>query len=393
MIQNEAPKPSSSSSSSSSYSLPEIGITYNALPHRHHHHHHHLVSTLQSMNLNSVSLPEPDPQTTRLFSYSSISLLLYVPNSSLREISSNRSNALRWLNLHLLPFHPRVHVSAISVGDDIDPLSDLSPLLLPAMSNLLQALHHVGIPNISVSTTFSFARVMTPTPFPPSSARFRPDSATEALVKPILNFIAQTNSSFLVKLHPYHLYRSQPGIIPIGFALFQEDQAAPFNFRDDPFTGLRYRNLFDVMVDAVISGIESHQGHRGGGGGVVPVVVAETGWPSYVDGEGEAKDVYAEMYVKGLVRHLRSGLGTPMRRDGVAQVYIYELFDEEEDDDDGGSQRSKWGIMYDNMTQKYNVDFSSSSSTSAHHHHLIHLLLPNWFGLSVMMIILICLNL
>ncbi|KAK9168237.1 hypothetical protein Syun_000377 [Stephania yunnanensis] len=287
-------------------------------------------------------------------------LLLYVPNSSLREISSNRSNALRWLNLHLLPFHPRVLFSAISVGDDIDPLSDLSPLLLPAMSNLVEALRHVGIPNISVSTTFSFARVMTPTPFPPSSARFRPDSATEALVKPVLDFIAQTNSPFLVKLHPYHLYRCLPEIIPIGFALFQEDQAAPFNFRDDPFTGLRYRNLFDVMVDAVISGIESHQGHRGRG---VPVVVAETGWPSYDGGGGgggEAKDVYAEMYVKGLVRHLRSGLGTPMRRDGVAQVYIYELFDEEEDDD-GGSQRSKWGIMYDNMTQKYNVDFSSSS--------------------------------
>ncbi|KAK9124393.1 hypothetical protein Sjap_013995 [Stephania japonica] len=298
------------------------------------------------MNLNSISLPESDPEATRMFSYSTISLMLHIPNSSIHEIASNRSSAVRWLNLHVVPFHPRVKISTISVGNDVNPLSNLSNYVLPAMKNVQEALRQVGIRNISVSTTFSFARVMT-TAFPPSSARFQV-SAMEALVKPILNFITATNSSFLINLHPYHLYRCQPQI-PIGFALFQEE---PFNFREDPLTGLRYRNLFDVMVDAVISGIES-QGHRG-----VPVVVTETGWPSSDNtGHGDAKDVYAEMYVKGLVRHLRSGLGTPLRRDGVAEVYIYELFD------DGGSPSSKWGIMYNNMTQKYNVDFSSSATS------------------------------
>lgn len=37
----------------------------------------------------------------------------------------------------------------------------------------------------------------------------------------------------------------------------------------------------------------------------------------------------AEMYIKGLVGHLRSGLGTPLRKEGVAETYIYELLDKD----------------------------------------------------------------
>lgn len=59
------------------------------------------------------------------------------------------------------------------------------------------------------------------------------------------------------------------------------------------------------------------------------------------------------------ISHFQSGLGTPLRKDGVAEVYIYELFDET---DVMISNRSElWGILYPNMTKKYNIDFSSSA--------------------------------
>ena len=88
----------------------------------------------------------------------------------------------------------------------------------------------------------------------------------------------------------------------------------------------------------------------------IPVVVVETGWPSSgADAsEVEANPAYAEMFLKNLVEHLRSGTGTPLRKEGVAEVYIYELFDKEVK----LRNDRNWGILYQNMTKKYKIEFS-----------------------------------
>jgi len=69
------------------------------------------------------------------------------------------------------------------------------------------------------------------------------------------------------------------------------------------------------------------------------------------------------MYLKGLVAHLRSGVGTPLRKEGVAEAYIYELFDDEEVRQGTTLSKRNWGILYPNMTKKYEIDFSGSLST------------------------------
>lgn len=163
-------------------------------------------------------------------------------------------------------------------------------------------------------------------------------------MKPLLQFLEDTNSSFLVNVYPYNMYRLNCEI-PLGFALFEN---YPFNFRDDLTTGVRYTNLFDVMVDAVISAM-AVAGHEN-----IPVIVAETGWPSSgADAsEVDATPALAEMYLKGLVAHLKSGMGSPLRREGVAEAYVYELVDIEVK-----GERS-WGILHQNFTQKYEIEFS-----------------------------------
>lgn len=188
------------------------------------------------------------------------------------------------------------------------------------------------------------------TPFPPSAARFQ-EAVSETVVRPLLQFLRDTNSSFLVNIYPYNLYRLNSEI-PIGYALFQKH---PFNFRDDVITGVRYRNLFDSMVDAVISAM-AVAGHEN-----VPLIVTETGWPSLGtdSSEVEANQAYAEMYLKGLVRHLKSGFGTPLRREGAMETYIYQLFDGEEEQ--GARPVRKWGLLYPNMTKKYDIVFSKSA--------------------------------
>lgn len=186
--------------------------------------------------------------------------------------------------------------------------------------------------------------------FPPSSAEFQ-EPAAGLIIKPLLKFLEETNSSFLINLYPYNIYRLNSDI-PIGFALFQEH---PFNFRDDLTTGVRYRNLFDMMVDSVITAL-AVAGHEN-----IPVTVTETGWPSADEvTDVDASKVYAEMYLKGLVRHLKSGMGTPLRREGVAEAYVYELIDQEEKKGMDSNSKRRWGILYSNMTRKYDIDFSDS---------------------------------
>ncbi|KAL6980643.1 hypothetical protein U1Q18_022281 [Sarracenia purpurea var. burkii] len=323
-----------------------VGVTYNPTVHPS---PDHVATALQSLKITAVRLPEPDPAVVRAFSYSNISLLLSVPNSAVSSIGTNRSAAELWLYTHVVPFYPRARISAISVGTDIlDTTSDLSDLLLPAIRNIHLCLHDLGIRKIAVSTTFSFVNVMT-TAFPPSAAEFQ-EPIAEVIIKPLLQFLDETNSSFLINLYPYSVYKLNHEI-PIGYALFQEQ---PFNFRDDRTTGVRYRNLFDVMVDAVISAM-AVAGHEN-----IPVIVTETGWPSSGDtNDPDASHVYADLYIKGLIGHLKSGLGTPLRKEGVAQTYIYELLDgDEKQGNETGQQH--WGILFPNMTKKYDIDFSAS---------------------------------
>ncbi|KAG9453265.1 hypothetical protein H6P81_006169 [Aristolochia fimbriata] len=298
--------------------------------------------------LSRVRLPDPSPDTVSAFSYSGISLLLSVPNSLIRSFAVNRSSALWWLSHHVVPFYPRARVAMISVGDNVVPASmDLAELLLPAISNLHRALREFGFRKISVSTTFGFDIIKDP--FPPSTAHFD-ETTAKSLVSPLLDFLSASNSSFLINLYPYHFFRSAADL-PIGYVLFQENQ--PYTYREDPVTGLRYRNLFDMMIDAVITAMGALGRDR------IPIVVTETGWPSEGGvNEPEANELFAGIYTNGLIRHLRSDLGTPLRKEGAAATYIFELFDEETKQ--GPSRNRHWGILYPNMTRKYRIDFSGS---------------------------------
>ncbi|KAF7830990.1 glucan endo-1,3-beta-glucosidase 2 [Senna tora] len=317
----------------------------------------HIRSALRSLSIHSLRLQNSDPNLIRTFLYTNFSVFLTIPNHLVSAIATNRSDATKWLYLHVIPFYPRVNITAISVGNDfVDSSPESVDYLIPAVRNVYLSLRELGIRNVSVSTSFSFVSVVT-TLFPPSAAQFQ-DFPGVDLMGPLLQFLNETNSSFLINVYPYNLYRLNPEI-PIGIALFQE---APFNFRDDYATGVRYRNLFDMMIDAVVSAMAA------AGYDNVPIVVTETGWPSASSAGDEEEDAnieYAEMYLKGLVKHLKSGEGTPLRKEGIASVYVYELFDKEAAEEGTQPPGRRWGLLYPNLTKKYRIDFSGSSSSRA----------------------------
>ncbi|KAH7865835.1 hypothetical protein Vadar_011867 [Vaccinium darrowii] len=285
----------------------------------------------------------------RLLQVSNISLLLTIPNSLLPYLAQNRHNADRYLHTHVVPFYPHSRISAISVGTDaLNHPIHVSNDIFPAIQNIYLSLQDLGITDIAVSTTFT-STVLTES-FPPSSAEFQAHFA-DLIINQLLDFLHRTNSSFFININPYDVYKADPRI-PIGFALFQQ---SPFNYRDDKVTGVRYRNLFDQTVDAFISAM-AVAGHEN-----IPVVVTETGWPSSPRAgdttDPDATELNAEQYVNGLIGHLKSGLGTPLRKEGVAQTYIYELFDTEYQMDTFIPLQPYYGILYPNMTRKVYVDF------------------------------------
>ncbi|PON36300.1 Glycoside hydrolase [Parasponia andersonii] len=341
-------------------SFPLIGATYSvatAGTHGHSLSPVRIAAAAASLGLSTVRLDHPEPATVRAFLYSNTTLLLNVPNPLVPAMAANRSSALQWLYALVVPFFPRARITTISVGNDLlEAFPEHSSSLLPAMENLHLALRDLGIRTISVSTTFSFVNVVASF-FPPSAAQFR-EPALGNVISPLLQFLRDTNSSFLINVYPYNVFRTH-GEIPIGYALFQ---GFDFGFREDVVTGVRYRNLFDVMVDAVICAM-AVSGHEN-----IPVIVTETGWPSSSGDttEVDANPAYAELYIRGLVKYLKSGAGTPLRKEGVAEAYIYELFDKEEKQGNGmemvtmAKQNRSWGILYPNMTKKYDIDFSGS---------------------------------
>ncbi|KAI3783451.1 hypothetical protein L1987_42533 [Smallanthus sonchifolius] len=335
-----------------------IGVTY--IPSSTQPPPEQVAATFRSLKITAVRLPVPEPSVIRAFFYTNISLFLSIPNNLLHSISTNRSAASLWLYTHVVPFYPRALITAISVGTNVldgDASSGDGDILLGAVRNVHQSLIDLGIRKITVSTTFSYVSIMM-TSFPPSSAEFE-EPINNHTLKPLLQFLSETNSSFFVNLYPYFVYKLRPEI-PIGFALFQQQ---PYNFRDDAITGVRYRNLFDLMVDAVIAAL-TISGHEN-----IPVVVTETGWPSYgSSNELEAHPIYAEMYLNGLVCHLRSGRGTPLRKEGVAEAYIYEVFDTNTSFTNQAVMRvetgQRWGFLHPNMSMKFKIDFSGGFSTN-----------------------------
>lgn len=103
------------------------------------------------------------------------------------------------------------------------------------------------------------------------------------------------------------------------------------------------------MMMAAVKGALTVSGH-----GNITVIVAETGWPSSIEGNIN----YAEIYLRRLITYLR--WFEPAKQ--AAEVYIYQLFDDANADKDNvieyGANNNRrdgksWGIMHPNMTMKY----------------------------------------
>jgi hypothetical protein len=225
------------------------------------------------------------------------------------------------------------------VGNKVlDSRTDLTPLLVPAMTSVHATLAQLGLADaIKVSTPLSFSAVTDS--FPPSRGRFQDDIA-QPVMKPMLEFLQRTGSYLTINLYPYFAYAAQPDKISRDYFLGNPNPGVR-----DPDTGLMYYSLLDAQRDATFAamdrlGFTSLQAFPGETGSASagrpkpgPPHKPHEPWELVVrdeDGDGvdppAASKANAQAYNNNVINRVLSGrTGTPLRPDADMDVYIFAV--------------------------------------------------------------------
>uniref|UniRef100_M4D3P6 glucan endo-1,3-beta-D-glucosidase n=1 Tax=Brassica campestris TaxID=3711 RepID=M4D3P6_BRACM len=273
---------------------------------------------IQHLNIKFVRIYDANIDVLKAFANTGIELMIGVPNADLLAFAQFQSNVDTWLHNNILPYYPTTKITSISVGLEVTEAPDnATGLLLPAMRNIHTALKKSGLDKkIKISSSHSLAVLSRS--FPPSSATFSKKHLP--FLKPMLEFLVENESPFMIDLYPYYAYRdSSEKLDAIYFAL------TAMNFK------------------------------------TVKVMVTESGWPS----RGSPKETAATpdnalAYNTNLIRHVVGDPGTPAKPGEEIDVYLFSLFNENRKP--GIESERNWGMFYANGTSVYALDFTGESS-------------------------------
>lgn len=286
--------------------------------------------------IDKVKIFDANPDIIRAFANSNVSLTITVGNGDVLAVSKLPA-ARSWVSANVLPYYRQTKILRIDVGNEVIATGDKNLIahLVPAMKSIHEALKLAGISDIQVSTPHSMG-IMSRSE-PPSSGRFR-RGYDRVIFAPMLEFHRQTGSPFMVCPYPYFGFTSET----LDYALFKPNDGV-----FDNVTSLNYNNMFDAQMDAVFSAMKRL------GYDDVDIVVGETGWPSAGDPNqpGVSLD-NAVSYNANLVRHVNSGLGTPLMPNRTFETYIFSLFNE---DLKPGISEQNYGLFRPDFSPVYDV--------------------------------------
>ncbi|XP_020599663.1 glucan endo-1,3-beta-glucosidase 13 [Phalaenopsis equestris] len=307
-----------------------------------------VAQLIQLHSIKYVRLYDANIQVLKAFANTGVELMIGIPNLDLLAISQYQSNADTWLKNNMLPYYPATMITYITVGAEItESPVNVSSLVVPAMTNVHTALKKVGLhQRIKVSSTHSLAVLSRS--FPPSAGAF--DSKFAFFLKPMLEFLVEIQSPFMIDLYPYYAYRDSSGNVSLDYSLFN-----PSKDVIDPNTGLVYTNMFDAQMDAIYFALMALNFRT------LKVMVTESGWPN----KGSAKEAAAtsdnaQAYDTNLIRHVINDTGTPAKPGEEIDVYIFSLFNENRKP--GLESERNWGLFYPDQTSIFSLDFTGKGS-------------------------------
>ncbi|XP_062187742.1 glucan endo-1,3-beta-glucosidase 13-like [Phragmites australis] len=335
-----------------------------------------VVQLLKQNGITMVRVYDTDPKVLTALANTGIKVMVMLPNNNLTAAAANPSYALQWARSNVAAYYPATQIHAVAVGNEVfHRRPDLTPQLVPAMTNVQAALAKLGLDAaVKVSTPIAFTALKDT--FPPSSGRFREDIA-QSVMKPMLDFLQRTHSYLSINPYPFFAYADQPDKISLDYALGNSNPGV----RDNN-TGLVYYSLLDAMLDATYFAMDK-LGQTGSlnvrqsiGSHSHKLYVTETGWASggkpklgktphsggrrleAGDGSQAASVANAQAYNNNVINRVLSGkTGTPHRPHADMDVYIFALFNENQKGEGPDDSEKNFGLFYPNETKVYEFDF------------------------------------
>ncbi len=210
-------------------------------------------------------------------------------------------------------------------------------LLVPAVRNVANALKQAGLPiGVTVPQNFEFMQAS----YPPSAGSIKKEF--EDVIKGTCDVMRSTGAPFMVNIYPFITRRDNRSVVSLDYCLFH---ASPQEWvRDGAYT---YENIFDAMLDALRVALTRI------GCGDLEIVVGECGWPTA--GDQDATVANAQLFNQGLIRHCKSGAGTPRNRGKTIQCFAFEMYDEDKKPTDAGPFERYWGVYDGAGNPKYRL--------------------------------------
>ncbi|KAE8039333.1 hypothetical protein FH972_011757 [Carpinus fangiana] len=311
-----------------------------------------VVELLKSNNITKVKLFDADPLVLQALSGSNIGVIVGIPNSMLKSFNSSKKAAESWVHDNVTRYFSNggsgVRIEYVAVGDEPFLQSygeQFHPFVIGAATKIQEALIRANLESkVKVVVPCSYDTFQSESSLP-SKGHFRSD-LNKTMIQ-LLKFLSKHRSPFFVTISPFVTLHQNKNI-SLDFSLFKET-AHPHN--DSHRT---YKNSFDLSYDTVVSALAT------AGFPNMDIVVAQIGWPT--DGATNATPSIAETFMKGLMNHLHSKLGTPLRpRNPPIETYIFSLLDEDQRSITTGNFERHWGIFTFDGQAKYPVDFGLGS--------------------------------
>ncbi|KAL2929285.1 Glucan endo-1 3-beta-glucosidase 8, partial [Bienertia sinuspersici] len=264
-----------------------------------------VVQMLKNNGFDKLKLFEADDRILNALIGTEIEVMLAIPNNMLKEMSNDIDAAISWVDANVTTYFYSggVNINYVAVGNEPTLQTYNGTYLnymLPALKNIQEALNRAG-----------------------HGTESKPQSLSMQMSTSPLNRTLSPQQ----EISGLNLYGNKN--FPIDYAFF-EGSSTPI--RDQ---GLTYTNVFDANFDTLVSALDK------AGYPDMDIKVGEVGWPT--DGDMYANVKNAMRFNQGLLQHIMSGVGTPLRK-GKIDIYLFSLIDEDSKSVAPGNFERHWGF-------------------------------------------------
>ncbi|KAK7331177.1 hypothetical protein VNO77_25395 [Canavalia gladiata] len=304
-----------------------------------------VVDLLRENKIQKVKLFEADSDVLKALMGTAIQVMVGIPNDMLSLFASSPSAADFWVRQNVSAYLSKggADIRYVAVGNEPFLTSyngQFQNLVMPALLNIQQSLAKVNLAGYVKLVVPCNADAYESSSGLPSQGAFRAELTQ--IITQLVQFLNSNGSPFVVNIYPFlSLYDN--GDFPQEYAFF-EGTTHPVQDGSNVYT-----NAFDGNYDTLVAALNKL------GYGQMPIVIGEIGWPS--DGAIGANITAAKVFNQGLINHIASNKGTPLRPGAPPMdVYLFSLFDEGAKSTLPGNFERHWGIFSFDGQAKYGLN-------------------------------------